>query len=305
MTEKMELLKPTNDYVFCRLFGYKGNENITKAFLEAITKDKYDFIEVENQARTIRDFRSDKIGILDIKAENKDHIFNIEMQVVKYDDMPDRILWYWSKLYSSDIKESEKYSNTRKVISILIADYNLDVLKDVDRYHSSWHIREDEMSTIILTPKFEIHIIELNKLEVNINKQGDTKLRQWLEFIRNPNHREVFCMNEEIENARKVLEEISQDEEERKLAEQREIWRIDYNSIIGSLEEKANEAIEEAKNAKERGLEEGRAEGKIEGKIEGNKETAKRMLNRGFDIDMVVDLTGLSREEVEELTEEK
>lgn len=205
------------------------------------------------------------------------------MQVVKYKDMPDRVLWYWSKLYSSDIKKAEKYSDTRKVISILIADYNLAVLKDVKRYHSSWHIREDEMSTIILTPKFELHIIELNKLKVNINKQGDIKLRQWLEFIRNPNHREEFYMNEEIEKARKVLEEISQDDEERKLAEQREIWQIEYNSNIDSATRK------------------GREEGRAEGEHEERKATAKRMLDEGFGIETIETITLLSKEEITSL----
>ena len=299
MTEMKELLKPTNDYVFCRLFGYKGNENITKAFLEAITKDKYDSIKVENQARTIRDFRSDKIGILDIKAESKTHVFNIEMQVVKYEDMPDRVLWYWSKLYSSDIKKSEKYSDTRKVISILIADYNLAVLKNVNRYHSSWHIREDEMSTIVLTPKFELHIIELNKLGVNINKQGDTKLRQWLESIRNPNHREELCMNEEIEKARRVLEEISQDEEERELAEQREIWQIDHNSFIDSATRKGMEkGIAEGM---EKGMAEGIAKGIAKGEYENRKKTAKKMLGEGFDIETIKRITELSESEIETL----
>lgn len=38
---KQELLKPTNDYVFGRIFGYQGNEFITQGLLEAITEDKY------------------------------------------------------------------------------------------------------------------------------------------------------------------------------------------------------------------------------------------------------------------------
>lgn len=35
-----ELLKPTNDYVFEKIFGYR-NEFITQGLLEAITEDKY------------------------------------------------------------------------------------------------------------------------------------------------------------------------------------------------------------------------------------------------------------------------
>lgn len=279
MVEKKELLKPTNDYVFCRIFGYKGNEDITKDLLETITDEKYDSIEIENQIRTAKNFNSDKAGILDIRAVNNNYIFNIEMQVAKYEDMPDRMLWYWAKLYSSDIKKKQKYSEARRVISILIADFNLEVLRDIKRYHSSWHIREDELSTIILTKKFEMHIIELKKLEVNVKQQGNKKLEQWLGFIKNPGHREESCMYEEIEKARKVLEDISQDEEERKLAEQREVWEIDYNSQLYSA----------AKNGRE------------EGKHEACRNNAKKMLEEGFDIDTIIRITDLSRDEIEEL----
>lgn len=290
MVKKKELLKPTNDYVFCRIFGYKGNEDITKDLLESITNEKYNSIIIENQIRTAKSFNNDKVGILDIRAENNEYIFNIEMQVARYEDMPDRMLWYWAKLYSSDVKHAEKYSEARKVISILIADFNLDVLKDIKRYHSSWHIREDELSTIILTKKFEMHIIELKKLEVNIKQQGNKKLEQWLRFIRNPERGKESCMYEEIEKARKVLEDISQDEEERKLAEQREVWKIDQNSQLYS--------------ATKKGREEGIKEGREEGISKNKKETAKRMLEKNYDIDTIVEITQLSKEDIEKLKDE-
>ncbi len=38
---KQTLLNPTNDYVFGRIFGYKGNKKITKGLLESITNEKY------------------------------------------------------------------------------------------------------------------------------------------------------------------------------------------------------------------------------------------------------------------------
>lgn len=82
-------------------------------------------------------------------------------------------------------------------------------------------------------------------------------------------------MYEEIEKARKVLEEISQDEEERKLAEQREIWRIDYNSDMYSAE--------------------------LRGEYEGRKATAKRMLEKGFSIETIEEITKLTKEEIERI----
>ena len=41
--------------------------------------------------------------------------------------------------------------------------------------------------------------------------------------------------------------------------------------------------------------------GIIEGKAERNNEIAKKMKDKGMDIEMIVELTGLTREEIEKL----
>ncbi len=53
-----------------------------------------------------KDFKDDKYGKLDIKAELKDgRQINIEMQVLNYSLMPERSLYYWAKMYSQQITE--------------------------------------------------------------------------------------------------------------------------------------------------------------------------------------------------------
>lgn len=168
---KQELLSPTNDYVFGRIFGYKGNESITKGLLETITNEKYQSLEISSSVPTIRDLQDDKMGVLDVKAvANENTNFNIEMQVASYECIAERILWYWAKLYCDSIIKGEDYIKTKKTIAILIADFKLNRLKHIQKLHTSWHIREDEFSETILTEKLEIHIIELKKLEVNNNQ---------------------------------------------------------------------------------------------------------------------------------------
>ena len=47
---------PTNDYVFKRIFGYKGNEDITADFLKAVTGVEYlgkDVCNVNGKGRYI------------------------------------------------------------------------------------------------------------------------------------------------------------------------------------------------------------------------------------------------------------
>ena len=43
--EGRELLNPKNDYVFKRIFGYKGNENITKDFLNSVIDDEVEEVD--------------------------------------------------------------------------------------------------------------------------------------------------------------------------------------------------------------------------------------------------------------------
>lgn len=49
MSKQNNLLSLTNDYVFKRIFGYKGNENSTKSLLQMITNEKYNNLKIESQ----------------------------------------------------------------------------------------------------------------------------------------------------------------------------------------------------------------------------------------------------------------
>ena len=60
MDNEKELLKPSTDVVFQALFGMAGNENITKAFLEAILDSKIEKIDLDKNLVLRRDFRDDK-----------------------------------------------------------------------------------------------------------------------------------------------------------------------------------------------------------------------------------------------------
>ena len=57
--------------------------------------------------------------------------------------------------------------------------------------------------------------------------------------------------------------------------------------------------------ARESGREEGREEGRKEGRAEGSKQNsfdiAKRMLEKGIDIETISELTGLTEKEISEL----
>ena len=141
-----KLLNPKNDYVFQRIFGYEGNEEITKGLISSIIDDiEIKSIKLDCKRILERDLKDDKLGILDVRAILGNSMqCEIEMQVIDRKNIEDRILYYWSRLYSKSLKRANDYLKTKKTIIILFTDYELDNLKEIEKYISRWHIREDE-----------------------------------------------------------------------------------------------------------------------------------------------------------------
>lgn len=164
--KNVKTLSPKLDVVFQALFGEVGNESITKGFLETILERKIDSIDLSRNPILRREFKDEKLGVLDIIAKlDKDEICNIELQIVDKKNIIERILYYWSRLYSRQIKSGEDYKILQKAIVILITDFKIENLEELD-YHSRWKIMEDKQGKkIILTQKLEIDIIGLIKNE--------------------------------------------------------------------------------------------------------------------------------------------
>ena len=285
-----KLLDPKIDYVFKRIFGYIGNEEITKGLISSIIQKEISNIELDNNPILEKDLLDDKVGILDIRAKIENRInCNIEIQIVDRKNIEKRILYYWSKLYNMNIKAGKDYENLEKVIVILITDYEIDSLKEIKKYETKWNIREEEYQKVILTEVMEFYIIELPKYEKYKEKTENEKLNKWIKFIKEPGGIEMGD-EKEIKKAKEVLEEISQDKRERYLAELREKYILDQK------------AIEDA--GYDKGLREGMTQGIAQGKKEEKEkilEIAKNLLKINMLIEQIEEVTGLTKEEIEKL----
>ena len=283
---------PTNDYVFKRIFGHKGNENIAKDLIEAIVGEKFSNIKIENPILQSDDITG-KTGILDVilKADNSN--VDIEMQVVRTENIQDRALWYWSKMFQESIIRGEDYSKTNRTICIVITDFNIEALIDNKDYHNKYMALNCRDKNNLLTNKMEIHIIELTKMD-STNALEDN-LKEWCTFLKYPERIGDSVMNENIKAAKEELEMINSDDLEKRRADEREKALMDHiwwkNSAI--------------KEGKEIGIKEGREigikEGIKEGKKEAKKEIAKTLVKEKMPIDKIVTITGLSKEEIEDL----
>lgn len=290
--EKKELLKVTNDYVFRKIFGSVGNEEITSDLIEKILDKKYNKIDLSKNPELLPETIEGKGSILDvtIEVEGKENI-NIEMQVARYKFMTERLLEYWAKKYSDEFKRGDGYEVARRTICILITCFEFEQIKNINNLHTKWNIREEKNTSVILTDKLEFHIINLKKLE---NKKDECNaLLNWCKFIVSPEtlEEEIMEENKNIEKAKEVLKKISLDEKERDLAYRREKAIRDQN------------AIREAgyDDGKEEGIKEGIKEGLKEGIKAGKIEVAKKLLDQCVEIEIISSATGLTIEEIKNL----
>ena len=309
---RKKLLSLTNDYVFKRNFGYKGEEEITRVLLKDIMQSNISLVELDNNPITQKDLYDEKLGIMDVKAViDNESVCDIEMQVVKQKDIIKRILFYWSKLYAGEIKKGNAYDTAKKAICILIADFEIKELEDIEKYVTKWNLREQDYPKKILTNSMEFYIIELPKVAKFRKVDQYKNLNLWVDFIKNPEVCNNMDSNDEnlketieaIKNAKKKLEEISDDEHERELARLREKYILDQKSILATgYADGFQEGMEEGRT---QGINEGRAEGIVEGekigKKERNIEIAKNLLKENVDISIIEKCTGLDRKEIEKL----
>ncbi|MDR0744738.1 MAG: DUF2802 domain-containing protein, partial [Holosporales bacterium] len=68
---------------------------------------------------------------------------------------------------------------------------------------------------------------------------------------------------------------------------------------IRKIEDAKYNYYSELATAKDEGKAEGREEGREEGEAKAKRETAIKLLSRGMSIEDIIDITGLSREEID------
>ena len=258
--------------------------------LSSILKKQISNLQLDCNPILEKDLLDDKVGILDIKAKIDDCInCNIEMQVVDKKNIEKRILFYWSKMYNMSIKEVDDYEKLEKSIAILITDYELKGLKEIEKYITKWNIREEEYQKIILTDVMEIYIIELPKFE-RYQEKTDNRLNSWVKFIENPEEVDMK-ENKEVGKAKKILEEISQNEHERYLTELRQKYIMDQKAIEDAGFDKGFKAGEQ------HGIQQGMQQGRQQEKIA----IAKNMKKQNIDIETICKITGLKIEEIKNI----
>lgn len=153
------LMSPKIDFVFQLIFGDEKNKDLLIAFLSAVLgvpAEDFEGIEIIN-SELLREFSEDKKGILDVRVKTKQgKQIDIEIQILPTEFMPERTMFYWSKMYISQVKPGDTYDLLQKCITINIVDFKCTPLK---KLHSSYHLTEDETG-YRLTDILEVHFLD-------------------------------------------------------------------------------------------------------------------------------------------------
>ena len=239
--------------------------------------------------RSAKNFRTDKLSILDIKATSTTgKKYNIEMQISDAADYDKRALYYWGKLYTDQLQAGENYYHLSKAIGIHILNFTS--IPESSKYHNVFHITEKESGLLYFTD-LELHTIELQKFVkdsgeelAEIASKVKNSLDMWAAFLTRHDllNKERLPQGLDDSNLKKaltVLEVMNFNDEERAAYDDHLKWLRDEASALQKKWEKGRE----------------------EGRIEGIQIIAKKMLAKGKSVDEVIEFTELSREEVEKL----
>ena len=279
-----------NDYFMRYMFAKEGHERILLNLINAVRTDynqePFEEVKVLNTFN-LKETINDKQSIADVRAVTKSgETVLVEIQRIGNQSFVYRSLYYWAKCYVSNLRNNEKYNDLKQVIVINILDFNL--LKDIDKEHSCYVIKELETNHI-LTNHFEMHFLELQKY-LSSNSNLKEELDAWFYFL---------TIKEKIEKMEEIMDILV-----KKNPIMKEVYD-EYNKFADTKDLFENYAEYEKNYFDILALSEERIRGREEGIKEGIKETqismARNMKNKNMDIKLISELTGLSIEEIEKL----
>lgn len=283
MIKENQKLKMKDDIMFKVFFSKKGNEEFLKELLNSILGEEVKIKRVIHDARLEQLARENKYGVLDldVELENKE-IVNVEMQLKNYNNIEERLTVYAGKKISEQLKPKQNYREIPKVILIAILDYEFIDLPEylTDTIRVVKKHREYELNNQV-----EYIYIELEKFRKQ-NPNMKEKLNQWLAFL-DMERGDLLEMakkeNKQIEKAIETYETLTGDEEVKRLAEVRLMAQMEENAALAS--------------ARDRGERRGREQGKMDEK----QQIAKKLLEQGMPIKQIIEITELTKEEIERL----
>ena len=296
------------DWAMKRLLRNKANYEVLEGFLSELLKTDITIIKLlESEAN--QDEAEDKFNRVDLMAEDhKGELFIIEIQNRDEYDYFHRMAYGTSKIIAEYLDKGEAYKNVKKVFSINIVYFDLGQGKDyiyhgtTDFYgiHQKDKLELSDKQKAEFTKNEPADIFpEYFVLKVNqFNDIAKDSLDEWIYYLKNDEVPDNFTAKG-LQKAKEILrfDELNENE------------KIVYKKYLDDLHYKASMAWTMQKEAeyevfnkgKQVGKAEGKAEGRAEGKAEEKNMIAKNLLKSGVDINTIIQVTGLTKDQINKL----
>ncbi len=284
MRIKDRYISPFTDFGFKKLFGTEPNKDLLIDFLnELLRKDEGEIVDLSYLSKEqLGRAEDDRKAIFDIYCENeKGDKFIVEIQKAKQRYFKDRSIYYSSFPIQSQGKQGKWNFQLTSVYTIGILDFVFEEDKDDhDIYHHEVQLF-DKSTQKVFYDKLTYIYLEMPKF-TKTEAELETHFDKWLFVLRN--------LEDLTKRPEKLQEKIFA-----KLFAQAEI--ASYSDAEYTQYEESLKYYRDLNNSIDTAFDEGKIEGEIEGKIE----TAKKMKRKGYPIDDIADVTGLSTIEIEAL----
>ena len=274
----MKFLNPKTDTAFKRLFGNEHRKNLTISLLNSLLERKEGNLITEVTFRdnaNLPETIDKKVSFVDINCvDQSGKYYIIEIQVMNEFNFLQRSQYYASYFLYRQLEVGKEYANLVPVIFIGMINHKLFDNDEVITHHLISNTKTGKQSLQHL----EWHYIELPKFHKNINELT-SESDKWLYFMKNAENLETIP--QEFKNSKNLTEAFHVLEKALWTDAELEKYKVDEDRI-----------------GRERRQQEG---ARKEGRQATLELIAIKLLKKGLDIDLIVETTDLSVEEINEL----
>ena len=284
------------DFGFKRIFGTTPNKDLLINFLNSLFEGFQVIKDVKYlNSEHVGDVYAERKAIFDVYCENENgEKFIVEMQNAYQKYFKDRSLFYSTfPIREQAPKGADWNFKLDHVYTVALLNFDLkeEAFDQDDINHDVGLL--DKKTHKVFNDKLSFKYVEIAKFD---KTEGElvTLYDKWLYVLKNLSRldKRPAALKEKIfsklfgeaEIAKFTPTELKEYEDSLKA------YRDVKNSIDTALEK-----------GREEGRVEGREEGRAEGREQRNIEIAKKMLAAGMDIDTVINMTDLSKSEIEKL----
>lgn len=122
------------DIIFKKLFS--ENTDLLQDFVAGLLEipaDSIESIELKN-TEIVPETYEGKFSRLDLNMKLNDTLVNVEIQINSHPDFRDRTMFYWAKLFTSELESGQNYTMLKPAITINILDFVM--FPDREDYHT-------------------------------------------------------------------------------------------------------------------------------------------------------------------------